>query len=62
MPRMKPGKDEVNVCQKKKGKRKKGIGLNKVFLPSPFLPGVAALLCLFILNNLSLWLSFISSQ
>lgn len=32
---------------------KKALVLNKVFLPSPFLSGVAALLCLFKLHNIS---------
>lgn len=37
----------------KKREKKRGIGLNKVFLPCPFLPGVAEPLCLFILYNIS---------
>lgn len=50
MPGMKLSKDEADVCQKKK---KRGTGLNKVFLPCPFLSSVAAPLCLFILHNIS---------
>lgn len=50
---MKVGKDEVDVSQNKKERKKKGIALNKVFLPCPFLPGVAEPLCVFILHNIS---------